>query len=78
MLVFLTLLLALNGGAFAPSFHRLPAPAIVAPPSAPVRFDGTSGNPDHGMPTPPPSPSLVSKVAAPVRYDGTSGNPDHQ
>jgi hypothetical protein len=81
MLAILAFLFGLTGGAFASPFHGIAAPGGVAPPTAPVRFDGTSGNPDNPLPPPPPGPNtttgVVWKTGAPVRFDGTSGNPDH-
>jgi hypothetical protein len=84
MLVFLTLLLALNGGAFgASSFHAMPGLAATATgPATLMPNDGVSGPPDSVIPIPaapaPTSSGTVSfKGGAPVRYDGVSGPPDH-
>ena len=78
MLIFLTLLLALNGGAFGPStFNALSGNE----PAAPVSYDGSSGPPDHLVvvnPPPPPTSGNTKFRGAPRwRLDGSSGPPDH-
>ena len=78
MLAILAFLFGLTGGAFASPFHD---PAGIAGGdrafSAPVRYDGGTGVPDHGIP--PPPPILIggrTKIGAPVRMDGGTGVPD--
>jgi hypothetical protein len=76
MLAILAFLLALSGGAFASSFHG-PGPDGGSRGITPVRFDGGTGLPDHGAPTPMPlAGGGGMKVGVPVRMDGGTGLPD--
>jgi hypothetical protein len=80
MLALFAFLLALSGGAFASPFH---GPPMLGGGDrslpAPIRFDGTSGGPDHGLPPPPPGGTSIGgkpSIGGPVQFDGTSGGPD--
>lgn len=83
MLVLLSLLLALNGGAFAaPSFHPALSQTTGGASSTRMPNDGMTGTPEIAPPPPkivPATPSSsvpVRKGFVPTRNDGMTGTPE--
>lgn len=83
MLVFLSLLFALNGGAFGAPFHgTVGLTNGTASTATRSTNDGMTGPIDLLPPAPPDPKTLPSTTAAgkglgPVQYDGMTGPIDH-